>query len=233
MSNRHTAHSTTQTTASRNSSIRTSLGCMSSLRTRGRHGKDAHRPVGGCAPLRSSDPGDARPGRRGDPWSVTDAVRPRRELLVFRFGEGAAMRGRLIGALERLESGGAIRVLDLFLAWQDADGEVVVFSPGGHSAQMSTSALLSFRLDAAERRRTTERALRADADGLPPDVVRDITDTLQPGTAVAAVLLEHVWATALYDAVAATNGAPVDEARVDADTLADVAADLVRAAGRD
>jgi hypothetical protein len=185
-----------------------------------------------CPPVGSSDRGDAQAAPRGDALGVADAVRPRRELLVFRFGEGAAMRGRLVGALERLESGGAIRVLDLFFAGVDADGQVVAYSPGGHGAEMSTSALLSFRLDAAERRRTTERALREDAGGLPADVVRELTDALEPGTAVAAVLLDHVWAAALQDAVAATGGAPVAETRVDADTLADVADDLVRAATR-
>lgn len=37
---------------------------------------------------------------------------PQVQLLVYAFGPEGAYEGRLVGALERLESGGALRVLD-------------------------------------------------------------------------------------------------------------------------
>ena len=54
--------------------------------------------------------------------------------------------------------------------------------------------LLNFRLDEGERRRATDRALRGEAE-----VVRELGAALEPGAALAAVLIDHVWSDALDD----------------------------------
>jgi hypothetical protein len=46
---------------------------------------------------------------------------PTTQLLVYRFGPGARFEGQLLGALERMESGGTIRILDAFFVTRDAD----------------------------------------------------------------------------------------------------------------
>ena len=173
-----------------------------------------------AAPTASSDRDDARAARPRDASRVPDRpLAPRVELLVFRFAPGAQFRGRLVGALERLESGGALRVLDLLFASADAaGGEPVVLA----THRLEVGALLSFRLDEAERRRATERALGDREDGLGAGVVRELARGLEPGAAVAAVLVEHVWARALDDAVRATAGACVRDERVDATALRDL-----------
>ena len=87
-------------------------------------------------------------------------------------------------------------------------------------------SLLGFRLDEAERRRVTERALRAN------DVLGELGAALQPGAALAAVLVEHVWSGALDDAVARTGGTALTSDFVDATALAELAAELMAGAGR-
>ena len=48
---------------------------------------------------------------------------PSRQLLVFGFGADAAFEGQLVGALERVESGGAVRILEVvFVAADEASG---------------------------------------------------------------------------------------------------------------
>jgi hypothetical protein len=45
---------------------------------------------------------------------------PARQPLVYRFGPGAAFGGQLVGALERMESGGTLRILDALFVTLEA-----------------------------------------------------------------------------------------------------------------
>ena len=79
---------------------------------------------------------------------------------------------------------------------------------------------------AAERRRATERALEGDAG----DLIRALGDLLAPGEGVAAVLVSHVWAATLDDAVARMGGSPQADGFVEAATLAELGPQLVSSA---
>src|SRR3954462_13602145 len=88
--------------------------------------------------------------------SVTAPV----QLLVYRFGEDAGFEGHLVGALERMEAGGALKVLDVvFVARDAASGELSAVELRGGSAVGMVAPLLGFRLDVAERRRITRKAM--------------------------------------------------------------------------
>jgi hypothetical protein len=142
---------------------------------------------------------------------------PSRQLLAFGFSAGAAFEGQLVGAIERLESGGALRVLDaLFVAADEATGELVAINLEGNTGGL-TSKLLDFRLDPARRRPTTARSLEAD-----------LGKSLEPGSALAVVLVEHVWARGLEDAVARVGGRALASEFVDAAKLSELAPDLLR-----
>ena len=62
-----------------------------------------------------------------------------------------------------------------------------------------------------------------------PETLRELGDGLEPGAAVAAVLVEHTWARALDDAVERTGGATVADGFVEASELAELAPDLLAA----
>ena len=153
---------------------------------------------------------------------------PSTQLLLYRFGPNAEFEGRLVGALERIESGGVLRVLDAIFVRSDAEtGELEAIAVHGDGAGRIVAPLLDFRLDAAKRSRATERALGGDRGA----AVRRLAAELQQGDSMAAVLVEHVWATALEDAVARTGGTPVASEFVDATALTELLAE--DAAGAD
>ena len=153
---------------------------------------------------------------------------PSRQLLAFGFDAGAAFEGQLVGALERLESGGALRILDvLFVAADEATGELVAIDLQGGTGGL-TAKLLDFRLDPAARRRAAERALNDDAGGGMAELLRDLGGSLQPGSALAAVLVEHVWSRALEDAVSRVGGKTVASEFVDASRLSELGDELLR-----
>ena len=142
------------------------------------------------------------------------------QLFVYSFGPGAEFEGRLVGALERLESGGSLRILETLFLHSDAEtGELSAIGARGDGAGRIVAPLLGFRLDPAERRRATERLLRDGTEGIPGTAVEQLGSTLEPGCAIAAVLVQHVWAEALEDAVARTGGTLLAGEFVDATAL--------------
>lgn len=142
------------------------------------------------------------------------------QLLVYSFGSDASYEGLLLGALERLESGGTIRILDtLFLHRDRETGELSAIGVRGDGAGRIVAPLLGFRMDAAERRRATRRTLGEGTSGMSGAAVEQLGTALEPGAAIAAVLIEHVWAGALDDAVARTGGTPLAGDFVDATAL--------------
>jgi hypothetical protein len=152
------------------------------------------------------------------------------QLLLYGFGPTASFEGQLVGALERIESGGTVRILDGIFIRRDADtDELSAIGLGSGGAGMTE--LLGFRLDAAERRRATERAL-SGRDAIPAETVQALGKALQPGAALAAVLIQHAWADVLEDAVTRADGTQLASTFVDATALAEVSAHLLDAAGR-
>src|SRR4051794_37279849 len=151
------------------------------------------------------------------------------QLLVYAFGPGSSFEGRLVGALERLEVGGGLRVLEAFFVRRDPDdGEVTALDLHGRVGGGLTEPLLSFRLDPAARRRATRRAL-ADGTGVDPETLRELGEALEPGAALAALLVEHTWARALDDAVERTGGTTVVDGFVDATELVGLSPELLSA----
>jgi hypothetical protein len=133
-----------------------------------------------------------------------------RQLLVYDFGADASFQGALVGALERLQSGGTLKVLDVMFVQRDAEtGEVAALA-----SRADVSGMLGFRLDERERARATEKALR-------DETVRALAARLEPGAAMAAVLIDHVWASVLSDAVLRTGGSPRRDELVEAATLSE------------
>jgi hypothetical protein len=142
------------------------------------------------------------------------------QLLVYGFGREVDMEGQLVGALERIESDGGGRIIDaLFLRSEPATGELSVFALRGGAAGKLVVPALDFRLDAGRRRRTTERILRDGTAGMTGQEVKAIADELQPGSAIAAVLLQHAAAEPLDDAVSRLGGAALANRLVDANAL--------------
>ena len=152
-----------------------------------------------------------------------------RQLLAYRFGSDSRFEGQLVGALERIESGGTVRVLDgLFVAREPESGELSAIALSDSLPSRMTSRLLGFRLDPKDRRAATQKALQGEAG----EAVRSLAATLSPGDAIAAVMLEHTWADALADAVARVGGTEVASDFVNASGISELSSRLLAAAGQ-
>jgi hypothetical protein len=126
-----------------------------------------------------------------------------RQLLAYTFPPGSRFEGQLVGALERIESGGTMRVLDaLFVARDPDSGDLVAVSMGSDSAAGMIGRLLSFRLDDHTRQTATASALEGPAG----PVIRSVAEKLEPGEAVASLLVEHSWAVMLGETIGRLGG---------------------------
>jgi hypothetical protein len=147
-----------------------------------------------------------------------------RHLLAFRFGSDSRFEGQLVGALERIEGGGSVRVLDaLFVAREPETGELSAIALSDSPPSRRTVRMLGFRLDADDRRAATQKAL----DGRDGEAVRSLAALLSPGSAIAAVLLDHASADAFADAVARVGGVQIASEFVDASRIRDLTSRLV------
>jgi hypothetical protein len=128
------------------------------------------------------------------------------QLITYTFPPGSDFGGMLMGALQRIESGGAIRILDVVFLARDADsGELTAVARHNDTSVGMIGELISFRLDPAARTKETDAAL----GGPLRDLVRALAEPLEPGWAFAGVLVEHSWAQVLGDAVAQIGGSPL------------------------
>jgi hypothetical protein len=147
--------------------------------------------------------------------------RPTTQLLVFRFAPETGFAGGLLGAIERIQAGGALRILDgLFVDCDPATGELsaLPFGRGG------VSAALDFRLDPERRRRISADALSDNP------ALHEFRNALAEGGAVAAVLVEHRWAQALDLAVERMGGAAAVDDFVEASALDELMPALLESA---
>jgi hypothetical protein len=157
-------------------------------------------------------------------------MKPNIQLLAYRFEPGAAFEGQLVGALERVESGGALRVREVLFVGRDPQtGELLAVAAHGRQQGSLVAPLLGFRLDPAERAHATEQALRTYDREPDPNPLQVLGESLTPGSAFAAVLVEHVWAHAVDDAVERTGGTELVSSFVRSSELTELSSALAAA----
>ena len=138
------------------------------------------------------------------------------QLLAYRFGADAGFEGQLVGALERVEASGSLRVLDVLFVGRDGEsGELFGVNVHGRQAGGIVASLVGFRLDPEERRRSTRR--------VPAELLEAFGAGLEPGDALAAVLVSHEWARPIEDAVSRMGGSALPGGFVAATSLTDLA----------
>jgi hypothetical protein len=127
------------------------------------------------------------------------------QILVVDF-EDPSFQGEIGDELERLEAAGTLRVLDLAFVTKDRDGIV----NAGMTHDVHSGAMVRLLLG-------MEDVENAPADDLD---LWDAAAAIPPGTAAAVVVLEHVWAAPLRDAVRGAGGHATASQWVDQDYLA-------------
>jgi len=119
------------------------------------------------------------------------------QLIGLTFRLDADAESRLLAEVDRIEGRGVLRVLDMVFVARGQDGTVEGLEVGDNEDFGSLLASV---------------APFGAADG-PAGVaaVQDVADSLEPGSAVAFLLVEHLWAGPLVDAATAAGGALVSD----------------------
>jgi uncharacterized membrane protein len=135
------------------------------------------------------------------------------ELVILGFAENR-FTGEIAATLMDLVDRGLVRIIDLVVVVKGEDGGASILEMQEYSYEL-TEAMVALTGDVI--------GLLSEAD------IQDIASTIDPGSTVAVLLYEHVWATEFALAVRAAGGELLMSQRVPHD-LVDAARDTLIAA---
>ena len=120
------------------------------------------------------------------------------EILIVGFPENK-FTGEIAPALADLIEKGTIRLVDLVFVAKDADGEVLALELNELDDQVSNAYL----------------SLVAEVEGLiGEEDIEDFAEDLEPGSSIAILVVEHVWAKTFADAAANAGGVLLESVRI-------------------
>jgi hypothetical protein len=141
------------------------------------------------------------------------------QLLNIGFEPGANFEGRIVDELARLESDRTIRVLDLLFIGRDTDSnEIVVLEHQEESMGAIVGALLGLQIDGEEQ--------QEHSFGFSEAEIEQMGAGLDPGGAAGLMLIEHVWARDLKQAVRDAGGRMLGQDFLTPETVAAVEPEL-------
>ncbi|MGW6057603.1 DUF1269 domain-containing protein [Streptomyces sp. NPDC055189] len=149
------------------------------------------------------------------------------QLLTVEFGPDAKFEGRIIEELSILEANGQIRVLDMLFVRKEPGGNLFALDFQAEGMGETVAALLGISGEQLRAAETADPSLaEGNAFGLTLDEIREMADSLDPGSAAAFILLEHVWAKYLRKALRDAGAVPVAEGFLTEEAIAPVIAEL-------
>jgi len=133
------------------------------------------------------------------------------QLIALTFRLDADAESRLLEEVDRIEGRGVLRVLDMVFVAKGQDGTVEELEVGDDEDFGSLLASISpFGAQNGGRRTAGNGAAREPA-GSGVAAIQDLATFLEPGNAVAFLLVEHLWAGPMVDAVSAVGGALISD----------------------
>jgi DNA-binding NarL/FixJ family response regulator len=148
------------------------------------------------------------------------------QLVALTFRLGADAESRLLAEVDRIEGRGALRVLDVMFLAKGQDGTVEGLEVGDDEDFGSLLASVAASGAQSEGRSTAGNGAAGEPAGAGVPGVAALADSLEPGTGVAFVLVEHLWAGPLVDAVSDAGGALVSDDFLAGDASVAVAAEV-------
>jgi len=137
------------------------------------------------------------------------------QLLVIGFKE-PKFEGEILDELERLRQSDTVRVIDSMVVYKDADDDLAVAHLSNLTEDESVEfgatigALIGLGFDGEEGMAAgAELGAAVGAEGidlLEESAEWDVLSDIPAGTAAALILLEHLWAVPLRDAIARAGG---------------------------
>ena len=129
------------------------------------------------------------------------------QVIALGFSRGAGSEDRILAEVDRLRGRAVLRLLDMLFVGKSQDGTVERLTIGDDEDFGSLLAAVVPVVNGGPAVPTPT----GDPAGFDPAGAWDLADSLQPGTAVAFLLVEHHWAAPLFDAIAETGGTLIGE----------------------
>src|SRR5215469_2602657 len=133
------------------------------------------------------------------------------QLIALTFRVDADAESRLLAEVDRIEGRGVLRVLDMVFVAKGQDGTVEGLEVGDNEDFGSLLAgIVPFGAGNGSRP-VAGNGTASEPAGPSVAAVQAVADSLAPGNAVAFLLVEHLWASPLLDAVSAAGGALISD----------------------
>jgi DNA-binding NarL/FixJ family response regulator len=136
------------------------------------------------------------------------------QVIALSFSRGAGSEDRILAEVDRLRGRGVLRLLDMLFVGKSQDGTIEQLTIGDDE---DFGALLAAVVPMANGGPAVP-APTDDPAAFDRAGAWALADSLQPGTAVAFVLVEHHWAAPLFDAIAETGGTLIGEGFLTSET---------------
>jgi len=126
------------------------------------------------------------------------------QLMAFGYGAELGAEGKIMAELDALQGRGVLRLLDFLFVQKTPDGDLIMLDVGDDD---DYGTILSgfFPWD------DEDGTPAPDEPGVDPDELAELADSLEPGHAMALVLVEHLWAGGLFAAVEESGGELLSE----------------------
>jgi DNA-binding NarL/FixJ family response regulator len=129
------------------------------------------------------------------------------QVIALSFSRGAGSEDRILAEVDRLRGRGVLRLLDMLFVGKSQDGTIERLTIGDDEDFGSLlAAVVPVANGGSAVPAPTDDPAAFDRAG-----AWALADSLQPGTAVAFLLVEHHWAAPLFGAIAETGGTLIGE----------------------
>lgn len=157
------------------------------------------------------------------------------QFLVVGFETNEKFKGEILAELDTLRGRGVIRVLDLLFVMKTEAGDVVAMQDSDLSAEEEAelgtlvSKLMGLNGESAAAGDSALAGALADNEnqyGLTAQDIADVANQIEPGTSAGILLVEHVWAAGLKQAIRDAGGYPIAQGFITPEALVMIGAEV-------
>jgi len=133
-------------------------------------------------------------------------------MIVVGFDNDKNFRGQILEELEAVQGRNVIKPIDLLFLHKDDAGQLSLMTDTdsyvepGDLSEYGTAIATLLGLGESNSSAVEMNGASAGVMGISPDQIQQIAQDLKPGTAVAMMLFEHVWAAGLAMAIRDAGG---------------------------
>ena len=135
------------------------------------------------------------------------------QVIALSFSRDAGAEGRILAEVDRLRGRGVLRLLDMLFVAKSQDGAIERLAIGDDEDFGSLLAAV-----VPEANGGMAGPASSGGPAFDPADAQALAGSLQPGTALAFLLVEHHWAAPLFDAIAEAGGLLIGEGFLTSET---------------